>query len=350
MKHTALLITAGEATGARIGASFLLPAMRHEAAKCCDSVREIREEEITEALLSIGMDGCALLLDAAMPLLEESDLRALLAPIDAGAAEVLTKGLYPRAIAPAGYGVETVTLREAAQTLVQTPADLAAALATLHARKAASLLAQGVLLLDPAHTYIDPQVLIGAGTVIHPNNTLSGATVIGENCVLLPGNRMQDARLGDGVTVEQSVLLSCEVAKGTTVGPFAYLRPNTAIGEGCRIGDFVEIKNSRIGNGTKVSHLTYVGDSDLGERINLGCGVVFVNYDGKRKHRTRIGDDAFIGCNVNLVSPVQVGDGAYVAAGSTITEDVPGDAMAVARARQVVKPGWVAKRKQEGKL
>ncbi len=122
------------------------------------------------------------------------------------------------------------------------------------------------------------------------------------------------------------------------------------MGDGCRVGDFVELKNATIGEGTKISHLTYVGDSDLGRDINLGCGVVFVNYDGKEKHRTTVDDKAFIGCNVNLVSPVHVGREAYIAAGSTVTEDVPGGALAIARQRQTVRPGWVDKRKEEGKL
>ena len=146
------------------------------------------------------------------------------------------------------------------------------------------------------------------------------------------------------------MLLSCAVGAGTTVGPNAYLRPGTRVGAHCRIGDFVEIKNSTIGDGTKVSHLTYVGDADLGEGINLGCGVVFSNYDGKSKYRCTVGDRAFIGCNVNLVAPVTVGEDAYVAAGSTVTKDVPAGALAIARSRQANLAGWVAARKAEGKL
>ena len=174
--------------------------------------------------------------------------------------------------------------------------------------------------------------------------------VIGEGCTLLPNCRIDASRVGAGTRVESSVLLSCEVGANATVGPFAYIRPQTRVGDGCRVGDFVELKNATIGEGTKISHLTYVGDSDLGRDINLGCGVVFVNYDGKEKHRTTVDDKAFIGCNVNLVSPVHVGREAYIAAGSTVTEDVPGGALAIARQRQTVRPGWVDKRKEEGKL
>ena len=161
---------------------------------------------------------------------------------------------------------------------------------------------------------------------------------------------MSNATIGDGTTVEASVLIDCRVGSHTTVGPNAYLRPKANVGDHCRIGDFVEIKNSNIGDGTKVSHLTYVGDADLGKNINLGCGVVFSNYDGKRKYRSTVGDDAFIGCNVNLVSPVSIEAGAYIAAGSTITKDVPAGALAIARERQRNLSGWVETRKAEGKL
>ncbi len=208
----------------------------------------------------------------------------------------------------------------------------------------------GVTFMDFEHTYIDETVKIGSGTVIYPNCTLENGTVIGENCMLLPNSRMSNAQVADKVTIESSVLLDCRVGSGTTVGPFAYLRPNTVIGANCRIGDFVEIKNSHIGDLTKVSHLTYVGDSDLGKDINLGCGVVFVNYDGKAKRRSTVEDKAFIGCNTNLVAPVHVGKEAYIAAGSTVTEDVPQGALFVARSRGTVKEGWVEQRKKDGKL
>lgn len=208
----------------------------------------------------------------------------------------------------------------------------------------------GVILLEPERTVIGADVTIGAGTVVYPNNTLENGTIIGTGCTLYPNNRMDSAVLGDGVTVESSVLLHCHVGDGTKVGPFAYLRPDATIGAHCRIGDFVEIKNSTIGDGTKVSHLTYVGDSDLGQDINLGCGVVFVNYDGKAKYRSQVDDHAFIGCNCNLVAPVHVGENAYLAAGSTVAEDVPANALYIARSRGVLKEDWVKRRKEQGKL
>ena len=142
-----------------------------------------------------------------------------------------------------------------------------------------------------------------------------------------------------------SVIIESEVGAGTNVGPFAYIRPNCTVGSDVKVGDFVELKNSTIGDGTKISHLTYIGDSDVGKGVNFGCGTVTVNYDGKKKYRTTIGDNCFIGCNTNLVSPVNVGDGAYIAAGSTITEDIPEDNLSIARARQVNKDGWKDKRK-----
>ncbi len=226
----------------------------------------------------------------------------------------------------------------------------AEAFKALNSRNVQRLLDEGVIILDPDRTVIESGVQIGAGTMVYAENTLCGSTVIGENAVLLPNNRMQNAVVGSGTTVESSVLLDCVVGSGTTVGPYAYLRPATKIGDKCRVGDFVEIKNSSIGDGTKVSHLTYVGDSDLGKDINLGCGVVFVNYDGKVKNRSVVEDHAFIGCNCNLVAPVHVGKNAYLAAGSTIVEDVPEDALFVARSRGVVKEDWVKRRKEAGKL
>lgn len=345
MKHTAWIRWAGETSVARFGAPFLLSGLRGEAAKCCDTVVG-PDDPAPEA------GGALLLLDAAMPLLTEEDMRALLDAAKAANGVVTVKGggAFPRCVVNEGGPVQEISLGEGALFTVRGPETFAEALSLLRRRANEALMRSGVYLLDPERTYIDADVTVGAGTVIHPGCTISGDSVIGAECLLLPNSRIHASRVGDGTTVESSVLLECEIGRRTAVGPFAYLRPGTKVGDGCRVGDFVEIKNSTIGNGTKVSHLTYVGDSDLGERINLGCGVVFVNYDGRKKHRSTVGDDAFIGCNVNLVSPVHVGDSAYIAAGSTITEDVPEAALAIARERQTVKPGWVAERKTKGKL
>lgn len=198
----------------------------------------------------------------------------------------------------------------------------------------------GVLIIDPKVTYIDETVEIGDGTIIYPGNILEGNTKIGKDCVLGPNNRIVDSVIDDTADVMNSVIMESKVGAGTHVGPFAYLRPNSIVGKNARIGDFVELKNSNIGDGTKVSHLTYVGDSDVGSEVNFGCGTVTVNYDGINKHRTTIGNKVFIGCNTNLVAPVTLEDGAYTAAGTTITKDVPKDSLAIGRVRQEVKEGW----------
>ena len=181
------------------------------------------------------------------------------------------------------------------------------------------------------------------GMVFQNFNLFNNLSVI-ENCIIGQNSRIEDSVIGGGVSVQSSVILESRVGSETSVGPFAYLRPKSDVGEHCKIGDFVEVKNSVFGNGSKASHLTYIGDSDVGENVNLGCGVVFVNYDGTNKYRSTVGDGAFIGCNSNLVSPVKVGEGAYVAAGSTVTEDVEGDALYIARARGVKKQGWVSEK------
>jgi bifunctional UDP-N-acetylglucosamine pyrophosphorylase/glucosamine-1-phosphate N-acetyltransferase len=219
----------------------------------------------------------------------------------------------------------------------------------------------GVKFADIETAYIDADTKIGAGTEIGPCVTIEAGCEIGAGCYIGSGcllfasrihdgarvehhSRLHDAIIGAGATVLLSVLTKCVVGENSTVGPFAYLRPDADVGRNVKIGDFVEIKNSRIGDGTKVSHLTYVGDSDLGEDVNLGCGVVFVNYDGAEKHRSTVGDGAFIGCNVNIVSPVNVGENAYIAAGATVTTDVPAGSLSVGRARAKNIPGWVERR------
>ena len=203
----------------------------------------------------------------------------------------------------------------------------------------------GVRFVDPNTVYIDPTVTVGAGTVILPGTILRGRTTIGTGCEIGPNSLIRDCTLGDNVVVNSSQLNESTVEGGVKIGPFAYIRPNCHVGPDVKVGDFVELKNSTIGAGTKISHLTYVGDSDVGSKVNFGCGTVTVNYDGAAKFRTTIGDNAFIGCNTNLVAPVKVGDGAYTAAGSTITDEVPADSLAIARSVQVNKKQWAAKRR-----
>ncbi|AHV94978.1 bifunctional UDP-N-acetylglucosamine diphosphorylase/glucosamine-1-phosphate N-acetyltransferase GlmU [Paenibacillus sabinae] len=207
----------------------------------------------------------------------------------------------------------------------------------------------GVTIIDPATTYIGAEVTIGADTVIYPGTHLKGNTVIGENCVIGPSSEIEDSRIMDGAKVKQSVLTGAEVGARTSVGPFAYLRPGSVLGEDVKVGDFVEIKKATIGDGSKVSHLSYIGDASVGKNVNVGCGAITVNYDGFNKSITEIGDDAFIGSNVNLIAPVQVGRGAYVVAGSTITRSVSEGDLAIARQRQENKPGYADKIRSRAK-
>ncbi len=206
------------------------------------------------------------------------------------------------------------------------------------------IMLSGVTIVDPATTYIDTNVVIGEDTVILPNTIISGNTAIGEDCIIGPGSRISNCKIGNNAEVANSIANDSTIGDETHVGPFAYLRPGSIIGSNVKIGDFVEIKKSVIGDKTKISHLTYVGDAEVGQNVNIGCGVVFVNYDGKHKNKTVVGDNSFIGCNTNLVSPVVVHKDAYIAAGSTITDEVPENSLAIARERQVIKEDWVLKK------
>lgn len=211
-------------------------------------------------------------------------------------------------------------------------------------------IAGGVRVLDPRAVYIDPRAEVGRGTMLLPGTILRGKTHIGEDCIIGPNAVVRDCIVGDETEVNASQINESTVGNRTTIGPFAYVRPGSHIGSDIKVGDFVEVKNSTIGDGTKISHLTYVGDSDVGKKVNFGCGTVTTNYDGFKKYRCTIQDNAFIGCNTNLVAPVTVGEGSYIAAGATITKNVPADALAVARVQQENKDGWAARRrKMQGK-
>lgn len=207
----------------------------------------------------------------------------------------------------------------------------------------------GVTLIDPAQTYIEAGVTIGADTVVLPGCVLKGATRIGSGCVIGPQAEIADSVVADRASVKMSVLQEAEVGADSTVGPFAYLRPQAKLGEHVKIGDFVEIKNATLGDGSKVSHLSYIGDAVVGRNVNFGCGAITVNYDGYNKQLTQIEDDAFVGSNVNLIAPVKIGKRAYVVAGSTITHDVPDDDLAIARERQTNKPGYAEKLRERFK-
>lgn len=219
----------------------------------------------------------------------------------------------------------------------------------LNRRKVEALMLAGVTIIDPDKVQVTTNVKVGRDTVLYPGTVLEGDTVIGENCVIGSNTSLNNCKVGDNTKILETVGIDSEIGSDTNVGPFAYLRPGTRVGSDVKIGDFVEVKNSTIDDGTKVAHLTYIGDADVGKRVNFGCGTVVVNYDGVNKHRTIIEDDCFIGCNTNLVSPVVVRHGAYTAAGSTITDEVPPESLAIARSKQVVKEQWTAKRKDSKK-
>ncbi|MDD5018403.1 MAG: bifunctional UDP-N-acetylglucosamine diphosphorylase/glucosamine-1-phosphate N-acetyltransferase GlmU [Eubacteriales bacterium] len=251
-------------------------------------------------------------------------------------------------IAGCGHRIEAVLCEDPAECIgVNDRVQLAAAAKQLRQRINSALMREGVAIIDPDNTYIDAGVKIGMDTVVYPGVVLEGDTSIGDNSVLYPGSRIKDSRIGSGTAVQNSVILESTVGDSTTIGPYAYLRPNSVVGSGCRVGDFVEVKNALIKDGAKVSHLSYIGDGEIGERSNIGCGVVFVNYDGQKKSRTVVGKNVFVGCNANLIAPVTIDDGAYIAAGSTVTHDVERDALCIARSRQKNIEGWAKRRRGE---
>jgi bifunctional UDP-N-acetylglucosamine pyrophosphorylase / glucosamine-1-phosphate N-acetyltransferase len=245
------------------------------------------------------------------------------------------------AAAAAGRPVRLVALADRDEALgVNTQAELASVHRRLLDRHLAALMAAGVTVLEPGRTVVEPGVRVGGDTVLHPEVSLLGRTEVGAGCVLHQGAWLRDTRLGPGVTIEPySVLDGAEVGAGCRVGPFARLRPASRLLRGARVGNFVEVKNSELGEGSKANHLAYLGDATVGAAANIGAGAVTCNFDGVRKHRTEIGSGAAIGSDTMLVAPVRVGDGASTAAGSVITKNVPDGALAVGRARQKNLPG-----------
>ena len=200
----------------------------------------------------------------------------------------------------------------------------------------------GVTIINPATTHISADAVIGSDTVIQPGCIIEGNTVIGEDCVIGPNSHIVNSTIGHATTIHSSVVLDSTVGNETAVGPFAHLRPASSLGDHVKVGNFVEVKKSKLGDNTKVSHLSYIGDAEVGDNCNIGCGTITVNYDGKNKFKTIIENDVFVGCNSNLVAPVTLGTGSFIAAGSTVTKDVPADALAVARARQENKLNYVS--------
>lgn len=201
----------------------------------------------------------------------------------------------------------------------------------------------GVTLIHPETTYIDAEVEIGTDSIIYPGALIRGNTKIGKNVIITSGTEIKDSIIDDDAEIKHSVVTEAKVGRGTKVGPFAQLRPKSELGEEVKIGNFVEVKKSKLEDESKVSHLSYIGDAFIGARTNIGCGTITVNYDGKNKFKTEIGMDAFIGCNSNLVAPVKIGDRSFIAAGSTITDEVPEESLAIARNRQTTKTGYYKK-------
>lgn len=247
-----------------------------------------------------------------------------------------------------GGKVGTTTLNCADEMMgINDRVQLAWAQKILNGRIIEKHMRNGVTFLNPDSCIVEHNVVIGRDTIIYPLSILEGNTEIGRNCTIGPNSKITDTIIGNNVMVFNSVTVESSIDDNTKVGPFAYIRPGSKIGKNVKIGDFVEIKKSVIGEDTKVSHLTYIGDAEVGKNVNVGCGVVVVNYDGQKKHKTIVGDNSFIGCNVNLVSPVEVKANSYVAAGSTITEEVPEFSLAIARSRQTIIKDWVIRK---GKL
>jgi bifunctional UDP-N-acetylglucosamine pyrophosphorylase/glucosamine-1-phosphate N-acetyltransferase len=263
------------------------------------------------------------------------------APIADTAASLAARGLAVRAL-----GVEDPRELLAVLSLV----ELAEAARALRARRAAALLAAGVLVEDPDSVAVDVTATVEAGAHVRPHTMLEGRTVVRAGATVGPFARIVDSEIGPGAHVHDHCFLhECVVEAGASVGPFAHLRPETRVGAKARVGNFVELKKTHLGEGSKAPHLSYLGDATIGPGVNVGAGTITCNYDGVHKHPTRIEKGAFIGSNSTLVAPVVVGEGAYVGAASVITEDVPGDALALGRARQVVKAGWAERRRKATK-
>ena len=201
----------------------------------------------------------------------------------------------------------------------------------------------GVTLVDPTNTYIAPNAVIGRDTTIYPNVTIKSNTIIGEDCQIKPNSYLENVQIGNGVKVISSTISDSKIGDYTSVGPYSHIRNNCELGKNVRVGNFVELKNTTYGDGSKTAHLSYLGDTEVGSNTNIGCGTITVNYDGKNKYKTKIGSDAFIGCNSNLIAPLEIGDGAVVAAGTTVTENAPDDALVIARVKQENKVGYAKK-------
>lgn len=245
-----------------------------------------------------------------------------------------------------GRVVSAVLLKDSREvTGINDRVQLAGVEKQMRRRVLEDLMRSGVTVLDPDTIFVDKAARVGRDTVLYPFTFIEGNTAIGEDCVIGPDARLVHATVGNGVAIQNSIVLESCIEDQCSIGPFAYLRPGTTLGRGVKVGDFVEIKKSLIGEGSKVPHLSYIGDAIIGNKVNIGAGTITCNYDGSKKWPTRIGDRAFIGSNTNLVAPVEIGARAVTGAGSTITKDVPEGALAVERAKQKVVPDWADRKK-----
>ena len=247
-----------------------------------------------------------------------------------------------------GEQVGAVTAANAQEIAgINNRVQLAEAEKELRLRILHRLMMDGVTIIDPLNTYIDRGVDIGADSVVFPGTIIEGKCRFGDNCHIGPYTRLKDVQAGEYVTIQNSIILESTVGNNVNIGPFAYIRPGTVLGDNVKVGDFVEIKKSVIGEGSKVPHLSYVGDAQIGSKVNIGAGTITCNYDGTKKSETIIGDNAFIGSNTNLVAPIQVGNDTVVGAGSTLTKDVPEGALCVERGKQAIYPGWVTRKNEK---
>ena len=304
-------------------------------------VRIVEHRDATPDELLLDEINCGVYLaarDALLPALDR------LSPANAQGEYYLTD--VAADLAEAGLPVAAVPHADAREVLgVNSRAELAAAAALLGARKNEELMDEGVTLLDPDRTFIDPRARVGRDTIVYPGVWIEGESVIGEDCVIGPGAHLIGARLGHRVEIKDGCRIEAsEIGDAAQIGPFAHLRPGNYLSERVKIGNFVELKKATLGPGSKANHLTYLGDAEIGRDVNVGAGTITCNYDGRTKSRTVLEDGVFVGSDTQLVAPVRVGAGAYIGAGTTVTEDVPAGALAVSRAPQKNIAGWAARR------
>jgi len=343
-----------EALGAADALRTALPALRgtagpllilpvHLPLLTVESARDLlalhAETSASTLLSGLGVLPCVLTvsaLEAALKLLPESS-----GPDGDDVSDLF------RLLIDAGQPVQTLSPKGPELGVrVEDRSNLAQAAGFIRAQILREHMLNGVTVEDPSNTYIEPDVTIGQDTVIRPQTFIATGTVIGEECEIGPFVRIANCRLGDRVSIQSAVLADSDVDDDTRIGPFAQLRPGCKIGRKVKIGNFVELKNSTVEDRASMGHFAYLGDAFVGEKSNIGAGTITCNYDGKRKHHTHIGRNTFVGTHATLVAPVTVGDGAFIAAGSVVTEEVPADALAIGRGRQVNKPDWAKQRRE----